>query len=450
MSLEAIKQLVTQQPERQIKIGVFDLDGVMRGKYISAKKFLSALDGGLGFCNVVLGWDVNDQLYDNATFTGWHTGYPDADARLLPDTARTLPFEDDQLFCLAEFSGEAEHLCPRGILRNVLKRAADFGFSALAGYEYEFIAFDESPVSARDKDYKNLAPIAPGNFGYSVLRNSEHADFYDAIWSNFSALGIELEGLHEETGPGVLEAAITVDHALVAADKAALFKTFSKVIARQQDKLITFMAKCNQKSPGQGGHIHISLRHTKDNSSAFYDEGADAGISKTMQSFIAGQQKLMPELLALMAPTVNSFSRLVPGYWAPTTATWGIENRTCALRAIPGSAKAQRVELRVPGADANPYLVLAAALAAGLTGIAEGWTPDTPITGNAYDMPVDEERRLPASLWDAAQRLKGSATAREWFGDAFVDHYAATREWEEREFRRHVTDWERSRYFEII
>jgi glutamine synthetase len=158
----------------------------------------------------------------------------------------------------------------------------------------------------------------------------------------------------------------------------------------------------------------------------------------------------LPELLAMIAPTVNSYTRLIPGFWAPTDATWGIENRTCALRVIPGSEKSQRVEFRIAAADANPYIVLAAALAAGLHGIEHKVEPGDPIEGNAYAKKFPKHMNLPATLWDAAQRLKGSKVAREWFGDAFVDHYAATREWEEREFRRHITDWELSRYFEII
>jgi glutamine synthetase len=158
----------------------------------------------------------------------------------------------------------------------------------------------------------------------------------------------------------------------------------------------------------------------------------------------------MPELLAMVAPTINAFTRLIPGFWAPTEASWGIENRTCALRVIPGSPKVQRVEYRIAAADANPYVVLAAALASGLEGIEQKLEPEAPVEGNAYDKKHPKRLQLPATLWEAAQRLKASKMARAWFGDAFVEHYAATREWEEREFRKHITDWELERYFEII
>jgi glutamine synthetase len=169
-----------------------------------------------------------------------------------------------------------------------------------------------------------------------------------------------------------------------------------------------------------------------------------------MRWFVGGQQALMPELLAMVAPTVNSYSRLIPGFWAPTDATWGVENRTCALRVIPGSPTSQRVEYRVAAADINPYLAIAAALGSGLWGVENCIEPDPPIQGNAYATPHSPERALPRSLSEAADRLEQSKAARDLFGDVFVNHYAMSRQWEEREFRRAITDWELARYFEII
>ncbi|GMU52241.1 MAG: glutamine synthetase [Candidatus Xenobia bacterium] len=443
-SLEEARRLVQERALSHVKVGVFDLDGILRGKYISREKFLSALENGFGFCDVVLGWDSNDKLMDNLAFTGWHTGYPDAPARLLPETVRNLPYEDDGVFFLAEFAGEAEKICPRGLLRRTIDRVREAGFEPFSAFEYEFFCFDETPESCRDKHYQNLKPLTPGNFGYSVLRNSVQNEFHRELWSVCDEMQLGLEGLHTETGPGVLEAAITVDRSLDAADKAALFKTFAKVVAQRQAKMLTFMARWNAELPGQSGHIHLSLKD------AFFDPDAPHGISATMRHFVAGCQKLMPELLVLVASTVNSYTRLVPGYWAPTNATWGIENRTCALRAIPGSSKSQRLEYRVAASDANPYLALAAALASGLYGIQNELEPAVPIVGNAYEQSLPEELKLPETLWEAAQRFRKSAFARDFFGADFVEHFAATREWEEREFRKHVTDWELKRYFEII
>ena len=447
---EDAKRIVEQRNLSHVKVGLFDNDGVMRGKYMSREKFFSSLDKGFAFCDVVLGWDVKDQLYDNVTYTGWHTGYPDAPVRILPESCREIPFENDMLLFIAEFAEHAESVCPRATLRRVITKAEDMGFDPYAALEYEYFLFDETPQSIRDKGYKNLKPLTPGWFGYSMLRNSTHAELYHAIIEMAERMDFPLEGIHTETGPGVIETAIAVDHALPAADKAALFKTFIKVLAQRHELMATFMAKWSNDYPGQSGHIHLSRRHKDEDRSAFFDPDQEHQMSKLQRHFIAGQQKLMPEFLAMVAPTVNSYSRLVPGFWAPTDATWGIENRTTALRVITGSDKSQRVEYRLGSADANPYLTTAAALASGLYGIEQQWEPEPEVKGNAYEQQHAAHLALPTTLWEAAQSLKGSTAARECFGDLFVDHFAASREWEEREFRKHITDWELERYFEII
>jgi glutamine synthetase len=441
--------IVSERELTHVKVGVFDIDGILRGKYMSRAKFESALENGFGFCDVVLGWDSRDQLYDNVRYTGWHTGYPDASVRLLPESCRPLPWEEPVLFFLGEFAGEAEKVCPRGLLRRVLDRARSMGYETCAGFEYEIFVFRETPDSVREKHFRDLKPIAPDFFGYSVIRNCVWSEFYRALLETCERMDFPLEGLHEETGAGVIEAAIGADGGLAAADKAALFKTFTKVLAQKDGLMATFMAKWSKDWPGQSGHIHISLKDPA-GKPVFHDAANAHGMSDVMRWFVGGQQKLMPELLAMVAPTVNSYTRLVPGFWAPTDATWGVDNRTCALRVIPGSEKSQRVEYRAGAADANPYLVLSAALASGLWGIEHKVEPEPMVEGNAYKHKCAERLVLPRTLWEAAQRLKTSEVARDWFGSAFVDHFAATREWEEREFRRHVSDWELARYFEII
>ena len=366
-----------------------------------------------------------------------------------PESCRALPWEDPVVFFLAEFTGAAEKICPRGLLRRVLNRAQALGYQVYAGLEYEFFVFNETPDSIREKGYRNLKPIAPGNFGYSVIRNSVWSDFYRSLLDTCERMDLPLESLHEETGPGVIEAAIGVDSALAAADKAALFKTFAKVVAQKQGLMATFMAKWSMDWPGQSGHIHMSLRDQA-GKPVFHKADAPHGMSDVMRWFVGGQQKLMPEFLAMISPTVNSYTRLIPGFWAPTDSAWSVDNRTTALRVISGSPKSQRVEFRVAAADANPYISLAAAIASGLWGIEHKIEPEPMIEGNAYDRKLPPELALPRTLWEAAQRLKASQAARACFGDEFVEHFAASREWEEREFRRHVTDWELARYFEII
>jgi glutamine synthetase len=447
-TVEDARAIVAERGLTHVKVGVVDIDGIMRGKYMSRAKFESALANGFGFCDVVLGWDSKDQLYDNVKYTGWHTGYPDAAVRILPDSCRPLPWEGDGLFFLAEFVPPGESICPRALLRRVLERGQALGFEAYTGFEYEFFMFQETPDSVRAKHYRDLKPIAPDFFGYSVIRNSVWSDFYRTLLQTCEQMDFPIEGLHEETGPGVLEAAITYDRALASADKAALFKTFTKVLAQRHGMMATFMAKWSKDWPGQSGHIHLSLQ--RDGKPVFHDAGKPHQMSDTMRWFVGGQQQLMPELLAMIAPTINSYRRLIPGFWAPTDSTWGVENRTTALRVIPGGPKSQRVEFRIAAADANPYIILSAALASGLWGVENRAEPEPVVEGNAYDRTFPAALALPRTLWDAAQRLKASATARDWFGDAFVDHFAATREWEEREFRKHISDWEMARYFEII
>jgi glutamine synthetase len=443
------RAIVEERGLQHVKVGVFDNDGVLRGKYIDRDKFFAALEHGFGFCNVVLGWDSNDQQYDNVSYTGWHTAFPDAQVRLLPDTCRALPLEGNMLLFLGEFSGTAEQVCPRAVLRRVLQRAGDLGYRASAAAEFEFFVFSETPESVRAKGYRALTNLTPGYFGYSMLRSGVHVELYQALLQLADDMRMPIESLHTETGPGVIEAALHYTEALEAADRAALFKTFVKVLAQRRGLMATFMAKWSQQLPGQSGHLHVSLLRG-DDSAVFYDAHKPQGMSDELRWFVGGQQALMPELLAMVAATVNSYSRLVPGYWAPTAATWGVENRTCALRVILGGQKSQRVEYRIAAADINPYLAIAVAIGSGLWGIEHRIEPDEPISGNAYDRKLPAKRQLPRTLGEAAHRLARSQAAQQLFGAPFVEHFAASREWEEREFQRAVTDWELARYFEII
>lgn len=442
---------VTENDIQNVKLGIFDIDGVCRGKYLNREKFISAVKNGFAFCDVVLGWDSNDQLYDNVKFTGWHTAYPDAPARIVPDTMRLLPLEGGIPFFIAEFSDAPEKLCPRGLLRRVLAKADDMGFKATTAAEFEFFVFEETPESVREKNYQNLKSLTPGYFGYSVLRSSVHSDVYHELLEMCRIMDMEIEGLHTETGPGVLEAAIKYDEALKSADKAALFKTFTKVMMQQRGLMATFMARWSNDWPGQSGHLHMSLADKKSGKSVFYDAKKQYNMSDTMRHFVGGQQKLLPDILAMIAPTVNSYTRLVPGLWAPTSATWGYENRTTALRVIGGSEKSQRVEVRIAAADINPYIAMAAGIGAGLWGIENKIEPEPAIEGNAYAIEeTRKERRLPTTLTEAAERLLACGPAREIFGTDFIEHYAQTRIWEEREARKAITDWQLQRYFEII
>ena len=359
-SAEDVRAYVTETNPGHVKVGFFDLDGVFRGKYIAQGKFLSALDGGYGFCNAVLGWDVADKLYDNSDYTGWHSGYPDANLRILPESGMILPFENETPFFLSEFAGPAEGICPRAVLRRILTRASEMGFAVKAAMEFEFFMFEETSNGLHDKNFQDLRTLSKGSFSYSALRSMVHESLYQDILDTFGSIDIQLEGLHAETGPGVLETAIAVDDALAMADKASLFKAFMKVLAQKRGLMATFMAKWNANLSGQSGHTHMSL-WTQDGKPCFYDAKCEYNMSQTMRHFIGGQLAYLREFAAMIAPNVNSYARLTPGFWAPTSATWGVDNRTVAIRVIPGSENSHRLEYRVPGSDVNPYLSMAAA-----------------------------------------------------------------------------------------
>jgi len=286
-------------------------------------------------------------------------------------------------------------------------------------------------------------------FGYSDLRTSLNQSFVNDLFELLEKFKVPIEGAHTETGPGVYEATIIFDEILAAADKALLFKTGVKEIAYLHNFVATFMAKWNTKLPGSGGHIHQSLWNKDGTTNLFPDEKSKNGITRLTEHYIAGLLTCLPEILPMFAPNVNSYKRLGHGDWAPTTLTWGMDNRTTAVRVIKGGNKATRIELRVPGADSNPYLAMAASLAAGLYGVKNKLKLNiNATTGNGYR--DTSNGILPNNLPEATKKMAESKISRELFGDAFVDHFTKTREWEWQRFIGEVTDWELKRYFEII
>ncbi len=253
---EELRHLFEERRIQRVKLGAFDIDGTLRGKYVSLDKFWVAAESGTNFCDVIFGWDIDDALYDNAKVTGWHTGYPDASVRIDLETLRLIPWEPGTAFFLLNFVNAAA-VSPRQALQRVLERAS--AYKPMFSAEYEFFFFRETPHSLREKHYRNLTPLSPGAFGYSVLRASENSALTLQLFDDLAAFGVPLEGFHTETGPGVYEAAIAVDETLAAADKAALFKTAVKEIAARHGLIPTFMAKWNAKLPGSSGHLHQSL-----------------------------------------------------------------------------------------------------------------------------------------------------------------------------------------------
>ncbi len=448
MTEKEILDYVKNHPSGKVKIALTDMDGVLRGKYMSADKFLSVAHSSVGFCDVVFGWDSSDLAYDNVAFTGWHSGYPDMPARIDLKTFRKIPWENDVPFFLCELIGEPSYICPRNLLKGVLGKAEALGYSPYFSQEFEWFNFQETPQSLHAKKFKDLTHLSPGMFGYSILRTTLGNDFFTALFDQLQKFDIPIEGLHTETGPGVYEAAITYSDVLTAADRAVLFKTGVKEISYKQGIMATFMAKWNESLPGCSGHVHQSLWDKKSKNNLFYAEKDKNKMSDLLKSYIAGQLYCLPFILPLYAPTVNSYKRLVEGAWAPTTPTWAVDNRTVALRALPLGSKSARVETRVVGSDSNPYLAMSACLASGLFGIKNKLKLQAPTVGSGYR--DTSHGVFPANLWTATQAMKQSHIAKELFGEKFTEHFIKTREWEWRQFSKVVTDWELKRYFEII
>ena len=432
---------------RRVKVGGFDIDGVLRGKYLSLEKFWSALDEDFGFCDVIFGWDIADRLYDNGRLSGWEHGYPDIRARIDPRSFRVAPTEAHTAHFLLDFwtaERKPYPACPRNLLKSVQARLEAAGFQPRCAIELEFWVFKNPPYS---REGGGVETLSEGMCGYSWLRAGQHRGFVAHTLDFFAAYGVEIEGMHTETGPGVWEVALRYENALEAADRAALFKTLFKQLCSDYGYSVTFMAKWNAELPGSSGHMHQSLWDSSGSRNLFAPEGKGEALSSLGKHYLAGQSALLPEMAIFYAPFVNSYRRYVPGVWAPLNNAWGVENRTCAFRIVGSpSATATRIESRQAGADLHPHIALASALASGLYGIEQALEPSAAIQGDAQD----RGEALPSTLEAALEKARASTLLPTLLGDAFVDHYLRTREWELGQAKRAVSDWELRRYFEAV
>ncbi len=437
---------------QKIRLAITDIDGILRGKVVSKEKFASIAEGTFGFCNVVFGWDSSDVCYDNVKYTGWHTGYPDAQVLIDLNTYRKVPWDNNIPFFLGEFvdsKNQPLSICPRQVLKKQIAKTKSLGYTAKIGLEYEWFNFQETPQSLIAKNFINPTPITPGMFGYSISRSSYKKDFFNALFDELLEFRIPLEGLHTETGPGVYEAAIAASDPLEAADRGVLLKGAVKEIAYRFGILPSFMAKWSRSLPGCGGHIHQSLLDLDGKTNLFYDAKNPYKMSPLFEQYLAGLLHCLPFLQPFFTPNINSYKRLVEGFWTPVILTWGVENRTTALRFIPGSEKSTRLELRISGADFNSYLGVAATLAAGLYGIENKMKlKDAPIVGNAYEK--DGHVKLHRNLYDATIAMMNSDVAISLFGKEFIEHFGNSRLWEWQKNQEAITQWELERYFEII
>jgi glutamine synthetase len=451
-TLADIERIIQEHQIHTVKIGMPDMDGVFRGKRVPRDNFLAGLEGGFAQCDVLFGWDIAEDLIPNLRFTGWDTGYPDVWMKPDLSTFGAVPWDEGVAQVICDFvdeQGEPVLLSPRSVLQRVLERAAARGYQVELALELEFRIFRETQQSLREKHWRDLTPLSPTNSCYSVFRSSGDDFLLGRLMRQMNEAGITVEGYNREHGPGMYEMNLHHTPGLAAADRAMLFRNGTKEICMQEGMTASFMAKWNHDEDGSSGHLHQSLWDA-DGKNIFYDPAAPHHISDALKHYAAGVLKLLPDLMALYAPNINSYKRYVVGTWAPTTATWGIETRTTALRVVPGSMKAARIENRTPGADTNPYLTMAASLASGLYGLEHKLELPPAARGNAYALSAEEAPPLPRTLEQAIERFNHSDLAREFFGDTFVDHYVAMRRWEVQCYTKVVDEWQRERYFEMI
>jgi len=449
---QRVADLIKARGIEMVKLGGPDMDGVLRGKRMPAAAFLEGLENGFAQCDVIFGWDIAEELVPGLEFTGWHSGYPDMIMRPDLDTFRVVPWEPGVAVVIVDYlteHGDPVTITPRHVLQRVLGRLAARGWRAEMALELECHLYREDAASLRAKGFADLTPISPHTSCYSIHRATGDDGPLSRMVRLMREHGIAIEGYNREHGPGMYEVNLPHAPALQAADMALLFRNGFKEMAQQDGLAVTFMAKWSDAEDGTSGHVHQSLWDEAGHN-LFHDPAAPHGLSALLRQYTAGLLETLPEFLALFAPNINSYKRFVPGTWAPTRAAWGVESRTCAVRAVPGSAAATRVEHRVPGSDVNPYLAFAAALASGLHGIEAGLDPGPPVRGNAYELSEEQAPALSPTLGQAIERFAASERARDWFGNAFVEHYATMRRWEVDRYNRVVGSWERARYFEMI
>ena len=449
VTIDEVSALFAKHEIRTVQFGMPDIDGLIRGKFVPADFFVdSIVRRGSSIPNIVFGWDIEDTLMDCFTFSGWQTGY--SDVVLMPDltTLRLIPWEPGQALVLCDVvttDGKPVQVAPRTVLKQQVERAAQLGYSFTAGYELEFYLYRETSESASAKGYRNLRPATPGVATFSLQRAAALEDVVGAIREGMRACDIPVLASNTEYGAGQIEINIEHGDVLQTADRVAIYKNGVRRIAEQHGLLASFMAKVSSESAGSSAHIHQSIQHVNNpGRNAMW--GGD-GPSATMRQMVAGQLASMAEFTLLYCPTVNSYQRRVPGSWSPVSAAWGEDNRTAALRVIAHDESTCRMENRLPGADANPYLALSACVASSLYGIENDLEPPAATTGNAYEHP---EASLPGSLAEAISAFEAGAVARQAFSGEFVDHYVASRRWERDRHREAVGDWELKRYFERV
>ncbi|MFN4141084.1 hypothetical protein [Aestuariivirga sp.] len=425
-----------------VHAGTFDYGCNFRERRLRREELLGGADTAV-FANVLPKWDLSESILFPGPYGSEAIAYDIS-------SLRPYPFEPGAAALVADYSGPQASIMPRNVLAGQIARAEASGFDVVAATEFEFIVLNETAESLRAKKFSDLAQVAPDNRCWSGQTAAVHSGFVSELEACLNAADIGLFSLSVELGPGCFEATLKHRGAMRAADDAAFFRMFTKAFCRRRGLTASFMPLTGAGFPGIGGHINLSLRSRSSGRNAFGDAGDANGLSPVAKSFLAGLIDVMPDLFPMVAHTVNAYRRLAPGSWAPKTMSWAAYNYAAAVRTAAETEEMTRLELRLPGSDMNPYLSIAAMLAAGLDGLDRGLELTTPpITRGGPDEIPQGAERLPVDLLGATTRFRASARARALLGDAFVDHFAAVCEAEDASLRRAVSAAEVQRYLEV-
>jgi glutamine synthetase len=442
VTLDELRDAVAGGTVDTVLLAIADMEGRLQGKRLTGQHFLDVVaEEGAEGCNYLLAVDVDMNTVDGYEMSSWSRGYGDFAMRPDLDTLRPVPWQEATALVMADLEwhdGTDVAPSPRQILKRQLARLAERGWSANAGTELEFIVFRDSYEDAWRSGYRDLSPANLYNVDYSLLGTARVEPLIRRIRNSMAGAGMNVENSKGECNFGQHEINFRYGGALAAADEHVIYKNGAKEIAAQEGHSLTFMAKWDERE-GNSCHIHLSVAGA-DGRNVFGDD------QSTFDRFVAGQLACLEELTLFFAPQVNSYKRFVPGSFAPTAVAWGKDNRTCSMRVV-GHGQALRVENRLPGADVNPYLALAAMIAAGLHGIDSELELEPPFEGNAYE---SDKPRVPHTLYAARDLFAGSAIARDAFGQEVVDHYLNRARIELEAYEATVTDWEKYRGFERL
>ena len=445
LDLETLKSEVDAGRIDTVLIGMVDMQGRLQGKRLTAAHFLDeVVEHDAEGCNYLLAVDVDMNTVEGYAMSSWEQGYGDFVFKPDLSTLRIVPWQEGTAFAMCDLvweDGSPVVASPRQILRRQLERLSERGLEAWVGTELEFLVFMDTYEEAWRKGYRDLEPANYYNVDYSLLGTARIEPLLRRIRNSMAAAGLVVENAKGECNYGQHEINFKFDRALASADGHAIYKNGAKEIAAQEGCSISFMPKFNELE-GNSCHIHLSLRG-EDGTPVFAD---DHGFSKTFENFIAGQLDCLRELTLFFAPNINSYKRFAVGSFAPTAVAWGKDNRTCSMRVV-GHGPSLRVENRLPGGDVNPYLAIAAMIAAGLHGIDNELPLEDEIVGSAY---FSDKPRVPTNLREARELFADSETARTAFGEEVVEHYLNMARVEIEAFEAAVTDWERYRTFERL